>query len=240
MSNNSGEEILMADQNRQQWNQQFKVLQDTWPKPTNFENCIKLCMNIHAMVHTAAMSNAGLWSFEDELWEGMSEQAFRKFHKGDQSIAWKLWHIARIEDITMNMLIAGEPQIVSTGNWLEKMGITARDTGNAMNEEEIDALSKSIDMQALREYRLSVGSKTRSIIESLKPEDLKKKVEAFRLQRILDEGAVVEEARGIIDYWGKKTYAGLLLMPATRHNFVHLNESIRLLVREKTGREAGL
>lgn len=57
----------------------------------------------------------------DELWEGMSEVAFRKVHKDDQSIAWKLWHVTRIEDITMNILIAGEQQIVYTGNWIEKM-----------------------------------------------------------------------------------------------------------------------
>lgn len=224
----------MADPNRQYWNQQFKVLQDTWPKPDNFETCIEICLNVHAMVHTAEMTNTGLWSFEDEMWEGMSEEACRKVHKDDQSITWKLWHSTRIEDITMNILIAGEPQILYTGNWFEKMGISVHDTGNAMNEKEIEALSNSIDIQVLREYRLAVGRKTRNIIKSLKADDLKQRVESSRLQRILDEGAVVEEARGLMDYWGKKTFSGLLLMPATRHNLVHLNESMRILGKEKS------
>ena len=48
------------------------------------------------------------------------------------------------------------------------------------------------------------------------------------------EGAVVEEARWLTDYWGKKTFSGLLLMPATRHNLVHLNESMRILGKEKS------
>lgn len=30
----------MADTNRQYWNQQFKILQDTWPKPTDFKNAL--------------------------------------------------------------------------------------------------------------------------------------------------------------------------------------------------------
>jgi hypothetical protein len=30
---------------------------------------------------------------------------------------------------------------------------------------------------------------------------------------------------GIVDYWGSRTIAGLLLMPPTRHNFTHLNEA---------------
>jgi hypothetical protein len=229
----------MADPNRQYWNRQFKILQDTWPKPADFEGCIKICLELHAMVHAASMSNAGLWSFEDELWEALTEAAFRRVHKGNQSIAWKLWHAARIEDITMNLLIAGGPQLAHSGSWLEKMGAAVRDTGNAMNEEEIEALSDSLDMQALREYRSAVGRRTRSIIEALKPEDLKRKIEPSRLRRISEEGAVAKEAGGLIDYWGKKTFAGLLLMPATRHHLVHLNESMRLLGKKNTraGRE---
>ena len=32
----------------------------------------------------------------------------------------------------------------------------------------------------------------------------------------------------LVKYWGKRDTAGLLLMPATRHNFIHLNEALRL------------
>jgi hypothetical protein len=51
-----------------------------------------------------------------------------------------------------------------------------------------------------------------------------------RLQRILDEGGVlnVEGANWLIDFWGKKNVAGILLMPITRHQMVHMNESMRL------------
>jgi len=44
----------------------------------------------------------------------------------------------------------------------------------------------------------------------------------------MDEGAVVEAARPIADYWAKRNVASLLLMPATRHNLVHLNEALEL------------
>jgi hypothetical protein len=43
------------------------------------------------------------------------------------------------------------------------------------------------------------------------------------------DGSLVPGAQGIYDYWKKKTYAGLLLMPATRHILVHINESMRLV-----------
>jgi hypothetical protein len=31
-----------------------------------------------------------------------------------------------------------------------------------------------------------------------------------------------------VDYWSKKTIAGLLLMPPTRHCILHLNEAMRI------------
>ncbi|NIS79815.1 MAG: hypothetical protein GTO14_06325 [Anaerolineales bacterium] len=59
-------------------------------------------------------------------------------------------------------------------------------------------------------------------------EDFRKDVDPARLQQVLFEGAVVEAAQGLIDYWSRRNIAGLLLMPATRHNFVHLNEAQRI------------
>jgi hypothetical protein len=218
----------MADRNRQYWNQQFKILQDTWPKPADFKKCRDICLTVHAMVHSRAVAAEGPCSFEDELWAAVSEEALRKYHPDDQTIAWKMWHTARIEDMTMNGLIAGRPQVYDEGGWHGKLAVAARDTGNAMNEAEITELSRSINMEALREYRNEVGRRTREIILSLAPQDLKVRVEPARLAGLLEKGDIVPQASGLADYWGKKTYAGLLLMPATRHILVHLNESMRL------------
>ncbi len=44
----------------------------------------------------------------------------------------------------------------------------------------------------------------------------------------MQEGAVTPEAREIADYWSRKTIAGLLLMPPTRHCILHLNEGMRI------------
>ena len=40
--------------------------------------------------------------------------------------------------------------------------------------------------------------------------------------------AVLPTGNAVIDYWSGLTLAGLLLMPPTRHNFIHLNEALRL------------
>ena len=53
------------------------------------------------------------------------------------------------------------------------------------------------------------------------------------LRKVMDEEAIVEAARGIAEYWSKRDIAGLLLMPATRHNLVHLNEALKLKRRRQ-------
>ncbi len=219
----------MADQNRKYWNRQFKILQDTWPKSDNFNDCIDICLQLHGMVHSGTPEQAVPFSFEDELWAVMSEEAFRKLHHGDQSIAWKLWHTGRIEDMTMNVLIAGGSQVIDENGWYGKLNVKARDTGNAMNEDEIAEMSGSVSMESLKSYRNEVARRTRTIIRSLQPQDLKRKVDTARLDSLMEDGSLAPGAQGIYDYWKKKTYAGLLLMPATRHILVHINESMRLV-----------
>ena len=139
----------------------------------------------------------------------------------------------RSEDVAMNRLVAGSPQILHKDKWLERIRATVSDTGNAMDENDVADLSAQIDIKGLRAYRLAVGRRTREIVKQLQPEQLKQKVEPVRLQQLLDEGAVVEEARGIVDYWSRRNIAGLLLMPATRHNLIHLNEAYRLKHRRR-------
>ncbi len=128
----------------------------------------------------------------------------------------------------MNLLVAGSPQLALRDGWLKRMGISVRDTGNAMDKASVARLSAAIDIEALRAYRLAVGRRTREIVKRLTPEALKQKVDPARLQQVMAQGALVEAARGIADYWGRRTIAGLLLMPPTRHNFVHLNEALRI------------
>jgi hypothetical protein len=198
------------------------------------DEAIGLFLSQHAMLHSAKMAQTEPWSFEDQVLNDMTEERIRRIPRNcDHSVAWLLWHMTRCEDITMNLLVAGSPQILNQGRWLERMKITVRDTGNAMDKAGIANLSATIDIEALRAYRVAVGRRTREIVKRLGPEDLKQKVDPARLQRVWDEGAVVEAARGIADYWGKRTIAGLLLMPATRHNIVHLNEALQIKRRRQ-------
>jgi hypothetical protein len=216
------------------WNQGQKEFRRSLLSFEEHEQAIKLFMVQHGVLHSAEVDETLPHSYQDEILSDMSDDQIRRIpHNCEHSVAWNLWHIARIEDVTMNMLVAGGLQLFLSDGWFERMKISARDTGNAMSGGDVRKLSISINLEQLRAYRLAVGRRTREIVGGLSVENLKERVDPARLQKVIDDGAVVEEAWDLIEYWGNRNIAGLLLMPPTRHNCVHLNESMRLKHRRR-------
>jgi RimJ/RimL family protein N-acetyltransferase len=203
-----------------------------------YYEAIQLFLTQHAMLHSAKASTeealAEPWSFEDGILDDMTEEQIRRVpHNCEHSVAWIIWHIARCEDITMNLLVAGSPQVLNQGGWVDRINLPICHAGNEMDAVDVARFSDALDIDALRAYRVAVGRRTREIVKQLGPEDLKRKVDPVRLQHIWDEGAVVEAASGIVDYWGRRNVAGLLLMPASRHLIIHLNEALKLKRRRR-------
>jgi len=211
------------------WNEKLQELRKIILKPEEIDKTKKLCLELHEMVHMGKMSNINVKTFEDELWENLDEETIRTAtNEKGRTIVYGIWHSTRIEDITMNILVADFKQVFEE-DWLQKIHSSIKNTGNALTKEEILEFSKDININQLKEYRIAVGRKTREIINNLNRTDLKRKMKKESLQRILDDGAVenVEAANWLIEFWGKKNVAGILLMPVTRHQVVHINESLK-------------
>ncbi|MBE6060834.1 MAG: DinB family protein [Clostridium sulfidigenes] len=219
------------------WNDDIKELRKIILKPDKIQESKSLALSLHSMVHLSIMSGVDKKTFEDELWEGLDENTFRtsQNQKG-RTIAYGIWHCTRIEDITMNLLVAGDKQIFNRENWQEKINSNITDTGNAMTEDDIMEFSKNINMEELKNYRIEVGRRTRDIVENLSTEDMKRNFDKHRLQRILDERAVldVKASNWLIDFWGRKNVAGIILMPMTRHQVIHINESLSAKKKSKS------
>lgn len=216
------------NQNRQHWNAQQQQLRQALKCPADFELAVDLFLRQHAAVHAAQVSGSAGWSFADEIWQDLDLVAARRIPAGgDHSITWLTWHMARIEDVTMNLLLVGQPQVLAEG-WQARLNINAADTGNGMGTQAVADLSKGIDLAALLAYRNAVGRRTCENIARITAADLKKRVDPLRMERLRAEGAVLPASSAVIDYWLGLTLAGLLLMPPTRHNFIHLNEALRL------------
>lgn len=217
------------DIHRATWNKQQQILKSALAHPEQQPEWLNLFLHQHAQVHATAMSGLEGWTFEDEVVQDLDKSSIRRIPEGkDHSIAWILFHLARIEDVTMNMLVAGSEQLMKRENWLAQMNAPIDDTGNAMSAEKVVILSRDIEVNALRAYRIAVGRNTRQIVSQLRADELNQPVDRARLEEVRLCGAVVTEAPEVLEYWGKKTIAGLLLMPATRHCVLHLNEALRI------------
>jgi hypothetical protein len=224
------------DPHRKLWNNNHQKLNHLLAKGER-EAAIPLFLDQHAMVHSAEVMKSKLWSFEDELLVDMSEAELRQIPVGQEhSIVWILFHLSRIEDIVLNMLIAGTDQLFGQEDWAGKMNVSILHSANRMDDESMDALSAQIDIACLRLYRTAVARRTVQIVQKLQAEDFKRKVDPTRTERVLHEGAVTPEAVEIANYWGSKTIAGLLLMPPTRHCLLHLNEGLRIKKRIRKGK----
>lgn len=212
------------------WNPQQKLFKSIMKKEERFDEAKELILYLHSMVHISKVYDLGGVTLEDEVWDDVTNFDFVTMPTiKDATIAWNIWHITRIEDLVVNILIANEKQVLDAG-WLSRLGIDITDTGNAMSDDEIISLSNMLDMIELQGYRDAVGIKTRNVLSSLKFSDLKRKVTTEGLKRILDEGGVIDHPESIwlLDFWGKKDVAGLINMPITRHQVVHLNDSLKI------------
>lgn len=202
-----------------------KALNKIIRKEDQLEEAKTLFLDIHKKLHLSNISE-GEENETDNLIGDLKEWEYAVMPTSkDETIAWVLWHTARIEDLTMGILAAGEDQIFND-TWKRNMNAPVTDTGNAMSDDAIMELSKSLRIEELLQYRSAVGTRTRQIIERLNPGDMTRKVSLKLLDKVRLEGGVTEaeESSLLLDFWGKKDVAGLLLMPPTRHVMLHLND----------------
>lgn len=197
-----------------------------------------LFLDIHASLHLSD-TEVPIPNEVDTLIRDIKENEYAIMPKPkDETIAWVIWHIARIEDLTMNMLVAGRNQLFNE-EWKSRMNVSITDTGNALTDDEIMYLSHSINIKELLRYWNAVSKSTKEIIHMLHDDDMKQKVSEVDLKRILDIGGVTEQKDSIwlLDFWGKKDVAGILLMPPTRHVILHLNDCCKWKEHIRSGKK---
>ncbi len=222
----NSEDFMALAEGRKELNALQKDLRTALSSGQGHPTAIQKFLDLHGILHSKSVAPLSPWSYEDLLLNELTESDFRTIPDGEEhSIIWIVWHLSRIEDVTMNLLVADREQVFEKGGWLRKTRSPIKHTGNGTGVAVTAMLSESVDVHALRAYRFAVGRATRKIVKSLSPADLNRKMTSRQLQRILDEGAVVQEGIGVVEYWGRRNVTGLLLMPPTRHTIIHWNEA---------------
>lgn len=121
-------------------------------KPELIERSKELFLEIHGKLHISSISGQEK-NEVDGLLEDLKEDEYAIMPTAkDETIAWVLWHISRIEDMTMNILVHGGKQVFDEG-WRTRMNSPIEDTGNALSDTEIIQLSRGLCMEEVLQYR---------------------------------------------------------------------------------------
>jgi hypothetical protein len=135
--------------------------------------------------------------------------------------------MSRTEDAAVNYILAARPQVLDD-EWVRRLGLSRLDIGTSMTDEEVADTSSRLNIEAMLDYRLAVGKRTREVVRQLEPGDLEGRVDKERIEHLLTEGALVEGAYRVAEFWGSGTKLLILNMPATGHAFMHLAEALSI------------
>jgi len=162
----------------------------------------------------------------DGLFGSLSEAQLRaRPHPGVNTIAWLLWHSARIEDVALNRFLTDRPQVLE--EWIGRLAVPRRDVGTGMTDAQVGDLSARIDLQALRGYLGAVTARTLAAVGMLRGSDLEAPVPGDRVKRVvLTEGVVAPGAEWLTEFWAAgRSRAWTLAQTALLHPYGHYYEA---------------
>jgi hypothetical protein len=184
----------------------------------------ELFLDQHAAVHTAAVGGNKM-SVAERTFAGVTDAQMRVRPREDlNSLAWLMFHIARAEDVMVNMMLAGRAQVFDAA-WTKRLGVTRRDFGIGMTSAEVSELTQQVDVGALREYRDAVGLRTREIVGGFKDGDWEGRVDAAAVERAAADGAFGSRTDAIVRGMPGRPRAAVLSGIAVIHSAAHMGEA---------------
>jgi hypothetical protein len=142
---------------------------------------------------------------------------------GLNSVAWLVWHSARVEDVLVNRFVLDEPQVLDQGGWAARMGVPWRDIGAGMTSSEVDDLSARLDVAALWGYWDAVGEQTTRRLRALPATHLDAPIDPAHVRRVADEeGFVRPVVSDIVDRFARWPSRGAPLALVLAHNAGHM------------------
>lgn len=108
--------------------------------------------------------------------DGLSPEQVHFVPQGEShSIAWVMWHAARIEDLFFQQVFQGKQQEWEAGGWAERTGLPAQGFGTGQSTEDAKAV-RIKDLTAFSEYASRVAELTRQYLDTITDADLTREV----------------------------------------------------------------
>jgi hypothetical protein len=184
----------------------------------------EMFLTLHAHVHASATSGEHGPSLEDGLCDGLTDEQMRGRPEGFNSIVWLLWHITRFEDVVVNTVLRGVPEVLDREGWQERLGVDTRLVGTGSSDEEVEEFSAQVDPSTVRAYRVAVGRETRHWAETADFEALAAVPDVLgRLSQA--PTSLDERADWVRRLWADRSGLGLLSLPVIGHSYIHIGEA---------------
>ena len=147
------------------------------------------------------------------------------------SLVWLLWHMARTEDVAVNLVVSDGQQVLDDDR-AQRMNIPWRTIGTGMADGEVADLTKRADVQAVRAYRTAVGRRTRDVVRELRPGAWDEVLGLADTARAAAVGAFAPNTAWVNDIgykpWQGHSRAAQLASSAIAHNAMHLGEAVTI------------
>jgi hypothetical protein len=193
----------------------------------------------HADVHA---SEGGAPSYFERALGNLAEADLRaRPVKGVNSILWLLWHMARTEDASVNLVVANGRQVLDD-DWVRRLGVPWRHIGTGMTDDEVSELTRRADVATVRAYRDAVGRRTREVVRALPPAAWDEPVTLADTSRAAAAGVFGPNTSWVdgagFKPWQDQSRAARLSGAALRHNALHIGEAVT--VRGLASRDRGI
>lgn len=209
-----------------EWSELNKKMQLLLRKKDTFKDGISVCLDLRSTLSDAVKKLCLKLSVEQ--YSLMPYPDANGYHC--KTIAYSIWHMARIEDITAHTLICGDEQVLFRDDYLKATCSPIITTGNELVRDEITAFSQSLNIAGLLRYAADVKASTDELLSRLSYEDSKRRFTSDDKERVIASKSVSEDENDVwlIDYWCGKDTAGIIKMPFTRHLIMHIEAMMRI------------
>ncbi|MCC6959304.1 MAG: DinB family protein [Dehalococcoidia bacterium] len=108
--------------------------------------------------------------------EGLTPEQVHFVPEGQShSIAWCMWHAARIEDLFFQQIFQGKPSEWEAGGWAAKTGLPEKGFGTGQSTEDAAQIHFGA-LDAFQGYQAKVAGLSMAFLDSLDDEGLKREV----------------------------------------------------------------
>lgn len=164
--------------------------------------------------------------FLEGIWDTVPQDLMRQRpHPRVNSIAWIMWHLARVEDAGLNRFVMNRSQVLDKSDWMQRMNLPWRHNGGEMTLEGVDELSQRVDLPALRLYSQAVKTRTHDILAHIDEIDLDATLQEPHVRKVIvEEGLAYTDPEGFIKNYTGWSKGKCLMTYGLTHPFQHLGE----------------